>query len=195
MPRLPNNIDDENAIIRAAQTGDLGAFEALVNLYRRRVLAIAYNLVNNRDDAQDIAQNVFIRLYRYLPKFDPKRTFFTWLYQMTVNASYDFLRRNKRLQTVEIDDAEIENVTSGLDSAVRLELTDKLGQLLHALPLDQKTTFILRDVEGLSVKETAEILQQPAGTIKSHLHHARKKLKGMIQQKYPDLIEGSPYEV
>ncbi len=181
---------DEKEIIRRAQHGDVRAFEQLVHHYQQRVLSLAFRMVGDPDGAKDIAQDVFIRLYRFLPQFKPGRNFFTWLYRIVVNVSYDFLKDRGRYKEIPLDD--VAHNTPALitqEKPVR-ELDEIMEQLLETLSSPQKTVFVLREAEGLSGREIAKILDCPEGTVRSHLHHARKHLKYLIEKMYPEFLEG-----
>jgi RNA polymerase sigma-70 factor (ECF subfamily) len=181
---------DEKEIIRLAQHGDVKAFERLVHHYQQRVLSLAFRMVGDPDGAKDVAQDVFIRLYRFLPQFKPGRNFFTWLYRIVVNVSYDFLKNRGRYRGIPLD--EVAQSTPALISQENPvgELDKIMEQLLETLSSPQKTVFILREAEGLSGKEIAGILECPEGTVRSHLHHARKQLKYLFEKMYPEFLEG-----
>ena len=183
--------DDETALIQAAQQGDLEAFEALVKRYQDRVIATAYRLVNQREDAEDIAQEAFVRAFRSLNGFQRERKFYTWLYRIVIHVCWDFLRRQRRFETTSIE------ATPQQDVAAITELpwsdkedADRIMRLIHRLSVPQKTVFLLREVEGFSCKEIAHILDLPAGTVRSHLFYARRQLQEWIRRKYPELLEG-----
>ncbi len=183
--------EEEIALIRAAQNGDLRAFEKLVHQYQQRVVVTAYRLVQNWEDAKDIAQEVFVRVYRSLSGFHRERKFFTWLYRIIINVCWDFLRQQKRFHPTSLNEALAQGAesTASYDIAGR-ETTEKIMELIHQLSTPQKTVFLLREIEGFSCKEIARILQMPAGTIRSHLFHARRILQQMIRKEYPEFLEG-----
>lgn len=180
---------EDRSLIRSAKSGDIQAFEALVKKYQNRVLAVAYRIVGSREDARDVAQDVFIRLYRFLPKFRNGKVFFTWLYRIVLNASYDFLKKENRFRSVPLEGipdipASIQADSTGSDSL------DKVLALTDRLSIPQKTALILREVEDCTCREIARIMECPEGTVRSHLHHARKHLKTMIEKHYPEILEG-----
>ena len=188
--RAANDMDEKEIILRAG-TGDIKAFEKLVSLYQNRVLSLAHRIVGNPDEARDVAQDVFIRLYRFLPKFKPGKNFFTWLYRIVVNASYDFLKKKGRFKMVSLDEVSL-NTPSLIqkEDPSTGELNQIVEQLVEMLSSTQKTVFILRETEELSHGEIAKILNIPQGTVRSHLHHARKHLKQLLEQNYPEFLEG-----
>lgn len=182
---------DESKLVKAAVAGEMGAFEKLVKNHKNLVVSLAFKIVGNPEDAKDVAQTVFLRLFRFLPTFNRKTKFTTWLSRIVINASYDCLRARNRFQTTPIE-SFVENTNLFvLQPENNNELQEKIKKLLNCLSTQQKATFVLRDIHGYSVKETSDILEVSAGTIKSHLHYARKKLKTLLEKHYPDLLEGS----
>lgn len=181
--------------IRAAQQGDLQAFEDIVRRYQQRVLGTAYRLVGNATDAQDVAQEVFVRMFRSLRNFRTEQKFFTWLYRIIVNVCWDFLRREKKFRSTAVE-------TLPQDHAALIHMTDPDGEeglwalhkLAERLSTAQKTTFLLREIEGFSCKEIARILACPTGTVRSHLFHARRNLRELLKKHYPEFLEGSRHE-
>ena len=185
-------MQDEPGLIRRARSGDVQAFELLVRHYQQRVLALACSIVDNPADARDVAQEVFIRVYRFLPSFNLRKRFFTWLYRIVVNCSYDFLKREKRFRHDPLDEAVIDAAVEPGEKRIRDsgELSETISGLLGTLSAPQKTAFILRDVEGLSCKETAAVMNCPSGTVRSHLHFARRRLRDLLKDNYPEFLEG-----
>ena len=186
----------ENEIIRSAQNGNLQAFELLVKEYQTRVVSIAFKIVGSPEDAKDVAQEVFIRLYRFLPRFKKEKQFFSWLYRIVINASYDFLKRGNRYRTVPLEDiSDIKRSTVHHSSGRESELQEIIGELIETLSSPQKTAFILREVEGFSCREISKIMDCPGGTVRSHLHFARKRLKDLVEKHYPEFVEGLNHEM
>jgi len=184
--------DIEKSILTSAQKGDGAAFEKIVLHYQHRVLALACNIAGNPVDAWDIAQEVFIRLYRYLPGFRFQNRFYTWLYRIVVNTSYDWLKQKQRFRTVTLDSiketGQPETVHRTLDC---FDLQEKIMEGLDRMNHLHKTAFILKEVEGLSCKEIANVMECPPGTVRSHLFHARKGLQAHLRINYPELAQMS----
>jgi RNA polymerase sigma-70 factor (ECF subfamily) len=169
----------------------MDAFGALVRMYENRVGAVAFRIVGDRDAALDVAQEVFIRLYRFLPRFNAEKRFFTWLYRIVVNASYDYLRKNHRFQTVPLDDPSFRALSDGSAAdASEDDMRRRIHDLLDLLSVPQRTAFLLREVEGFSCEDIARVMACPAGTVRSHIHLARKKMRMLIEKHYPEYLEG-----
>ncbi|MBN2414839.1 sigma-70 family RNA polymerase sigma factor [bacterium] len=185
-------MQDEPGLIRRAQSGDVQAFEMLVRHYQPRVLSLACSIVDDPADARDVAQEVFIRVYRFLPSFEHRKRFFTWLYRIILNCSYDFLKREKRFRHDPLDEAVIAGEAAPGEGRIRNgDLSEVITGLLGTLSVAQKTAFVLRDVEGLSCKEAAAIMDCPQGTLRSHLHFARRRLRDLLKNNYPEYLEGT----
>ena len=186
--------EDVRELIIRAQEGDQSAFQELVEMYRTRVASIAYSVVGNYEDAKDIAQEVFIKIYRSLGRFDVKKKFFTWLYRLTVNASIDFLRANKKRSHQESIDSEesfaqyadhrdVGDIEGVIEKHERRELFAKIVEDLNP---KQKIAFTLCDLQGESSAAAAKILNCPQATLRWYLHEARKKIRLTVQEKYPE---------
>ena len=175
--------------IRLAGNGDHEAFRNIVQTYEKRVLAVAYRITGNEDDAKDVAQEVFIRLYRFLSKFNPKKCFFTWLYRITVNAGYDCLKKRNRYQAMPLEKMETVMKPQTMNPESESDIRGILYELTNILSTAQKTALILRDFEGFSCQEIAKIMDCPEGTVRSHLHYARKRLKEIIETYYPEFLQ------
>ena len=186
--------DDRNhdwALVRRAQAGEQRAFAELVERYQRKVFAVALGLMKNREDAMDVAQEAFVKVYKYLYHFKGDASFYTWLYRITVNICVDRHRRKAgdMRDQVEFDEI-VENaiapapgmLSSNIDAdpqkaALRAELSIKIQEALNEVPEKHRAILLLREIEGLSYEEIATTLQIPKGTVMSRLFHARKKVQ------------------
>jgi RNA polymerase sigma-70 factor, ECF subfamily len=174
--------DRERHLIQEVQEGSHEAFRELVGMHMRRVYDLAYGFVNDHDDAEDIAQDVFVKVFHSLSTFRYDSGFSTWLYRITANTSFDRLKQRKRLlaRFVPLDGSEAHGaVTTGgtelVDASVRIE------RALHELPTLQRAVVMLRHMEGFSTKQVSDILKCSEGTVKTHLHRGLKKMKKMLQ--------------
>jgi RNA polymerase sigma-70 factor (ECF subfamily) len=184
---------DESDLIREAARGDAGAFEELVLRKRERVVRTAYQITGDLEDARDVAQWVFVRLWKVLRRFDPGRRFDTWLYRITVNAAIDFLREKGPrggLQPLPDDlhvlpAQEAESAERSLDLA---ELQRAFLHLASRLAPKQRAAFVLREIEGLTTAEVARTLGVRESTVRNHLLHARRVLREGLEREYPALV-------
>ncbi len=184
---------DELELIRDASAGDRAAFDELVRLKRERVVRTAYQVTGDLDDALDVAQSVFVRLWQTLGRFDARRRFDTWLYRVTVNAAIDFIRgRGPKgvLQSLPDDPSDLV-AESGPDMESRLDLAAlqrAFSRLAGQLAPKQRTAFVLREIEGLETTEVARVMGVAESTVRNHLFQARKALKAGLERDYPELV-------
>ena len=184
--------DEDLAIVRKVQDGDVDAFDALILKYRERVYSVIYNLTSNREDASDLTQETFIKAFQSINRFKGKSSFFTWLYRIALNTSLTYLRKNKLRRffsfekMVDEDHTEgfIENMTADSDSdkaALMSELQEKLNDAFQKLSVKHRTVVTLFEIDGLSHKEIAEIVGASVGTVRSRLHYAKQFLQGELK--------------
>ena len=192
MAMTASSTQPEIALIRRIQQGDQHAFDRLVELYSTRVYNLAYRMLGNAEDAHDVAQDAFLRVYDALPRFRGDATFSTWLYRIVVNVCHDELGRRKR-RPLTVTDLEPEGedapactefTTTG-ETAEDAVLQQERHRALHAaiaeLPLPFRSVLVLYDLQGFSYDEIAEILRVNLGTVKSRLNRARNMLREKIR--------------
>jgi RNA polymerase sigma-70 factor, ECF subfamily len=177
---------DDRELVRRAQAEDQGAFEELVRRHQHRVVAVAGGILRQREDVEDIAQQVFVKAYFSLKRFDQRAAFSTWLYKITVNECWDLLRKRKVRPLVYESDlsedqarqfgAPEERSTPSPDISDTLEARQKVERLLECLDERDKMMLILKEVEGFAVEEIAEILDLNANTVKVRLFRARRRI-------------------
>jgi len=185
--------DDESLLVGAARGGDVAAFEQLVRRYDRNVFRIAQHITQNREDAEDVVQDAFLKAFQNLGQFQGQSKFYTWLVRIAVNEALMRLRRRRPERMVSLD----EDVQTEEDSMPRevadwapnpeqlytqAELKDILGKTIQGLPHGFRTVFVLRDVEGLSTEETAEALNLSIPAVKSRLLRARLQLRERLNK-------------
>lgn len=185
---------DRADLIEKARNGDAGAFRECIKLYGSRVNAIAYQMVGNGEDARDISQEVFIRLYRSLERFNSDYSFTSWLYRLTANLSIDFLRKNARHRQRSLDEpgntVDIKDRSPGPDdNAESSEFYGAINRLAGELSINQRRVFVLRDLQGFPTEEVAGILKCRSSTVRVHLARARRRIKDALIKHYPDLLE------
>lgn len=187
----------ETELIIRAQNGNISAFEELIYNYDKKVLALALKYVKNQDDARDIYQDVFIRVFRGLKKFQFKSEFSTWLYRIVTNVCLTHKTRSNKREFVSIhseNDEEKENMNSGIEivdiepipdrAVTNTEISEHINSALETLSPRQKMIFILKHYEGYKLKEIAEMLQCGEGTIKKYLFDAVRKMRTQLADLY-----------
>ncbi|HKE33030.1 MAG TPA: sigma-70 family RNA polymerase sigma factor [Candidatus Angelobacter sp.] len=185
----------ELTLVQAAKKGDLEAFSDLVKRYDRNIFRIAQHITHNEDDAQDVVQEAFLKAYQNLDQFQGNSKFYTWLVRIAVNEALMKLRRRRTDRTVSIDeDVETEEGTMPREVADwspnpeqlygQSELSDILKKTIQGLPPGFRTVFVLRDVEGLSTEETAEMLGLSIPAVKSRLLRARLQLRDRLAKYF-----------
>lgn len=179
-------LQDDRALVERCQAGDVAAFEPLVEKYRQRVWRLAYNVLRDREEAWDVAQEAFIRAYQALKSFRGQSAFYTWLFRIVMNVAADRARqraaRGRAFGTEQVPEEDWERVMADRsggpeDSAARTEERERIGRALETLSEDHRTIIMLSDIEGLSYREIADVLNIPMGTVMSRLHNARKRLR------------------
>lgn len=192
----------EGALVRRAQAGDEAAFREVVERYQSKVFSIIHGIVRQRNDVEDIAQQVFAKVYLSLKSFDFRSSLITWIYKITVNECFDFLRKRKvRRLVYESDLSEdevrrMENTEPAVDRHVpadsSLAQRDYVFKLLSRVSEEDRTLLILKEVEGYSVEELAEQTGMNENTIKVKLFRARQKLVRAAQrlERAPGLVAG-----
>jgi len=192
---------DESVLVDAARKGDIGAFESLVKRYDRNVFRIAQHITQNREDAEDVVQDAFLKAYQNLGQFQGQSKFYTWLVRIAVNEALMRLRRRRPERMVSLD----EDVKTEEDSMPREiadwspnpeqqytqgELKDIWSRTIQGLPASFRTVFVLRDVEGLSTEETADALGLSIPAVKSRLLRARLQLRERLNKYFKKRRDG-----
>ena len=193
---MPSTIvrEDEGALVTGAKTGDVAAFEELVNRYERRIFRLAMNITQNREDAEDATQDAFLKSFQHLETFQGQSRFYTWLVRIAVNEALMRLRRRRQKVTsidepVETDDdlmpREIEDWGPTPEQRyATAELNSILSNTIGHLDPMYRAVFLLRDVEQIPTEETAEILGISMSAVKSRLLRSRLKLRAMLSRYF-----------
>jgi len=185
---------EEKSLLIKAKSGDIEAFEQLVEVYEKKVFNIALRMIGNYDDANDIAQEVFIRVYKSLGGFKEQSAFSTWIYRITTNVCLDELRKRKNKKVVYIDedvksdDGEIKRQFEATEPtpeivAEKNYVRQVVNDAIQKLSEEHRTVIILRDIQGFSYEEIAKITKCPEGTVKSRINRARQALKDILSTK------------
>ncbi|HWL86101.1 MAG TPA: sigma-70 family RNA polymerase sigma factor [Polyangiaceae bacterium] len=197
--------EDKQLIVRA-QAGDTAAFRLLVERHQRRAFAIALALVRDENDARELVQDAFLRVFKSLHSFQGTSSFFTWLYRIITNLSIDLLRKPGHNKSSDVDEGRHEEEdqeslfpfvsrvegTDPVDVVRRREIGARLQEALDALPPYHRGVIVMREVEGLSYEEMAQAMGVSKGTIMSRLFHARQKLQRALADCYAEQVGGVP---
>jgi RNA polymerase sigma-70 factor (ECF subfamily) len=192
--RKPLNADStDSQLIELVNEGHTNAFSALVLRYRDRVFSVVYNMTSNREDANDVTQDVFVKAFQNIHRFQQKSTFFTWLYRIAVNTTISFIKKNRNRQFFSLENFEEEGISGKLAEILSSrkhsrrelmlhELQEKLNEALQKLSVKHRTTVVLFEIEGLSHKDIGEILNCSEGTVRSRLHYAKNELQNYMKE-------------
>jgi RNA polymerase sigma-70 factor (ECF subfamily) len=194
--------EEDRALIAKAQAGDMGAFRQLVERHQRRAFAIALALVRDENDARELVQDAFLRVFKNLAGFQGGSSFFTWLYRIITNLSIDLIRKPGR-QTTDLEEARLESDDGAdldlpflgridgadpVDVVRRGEIAARLQTALDALPSYHRAVIVMREIDGLSYEEMAQAMNVSKGTIMSRLFHARQKLQRALADCYKEQV-------
>ena len=183
----------DSQLVKLTRKGSESAFKELVERYQGRAYWVAFNMLRNREEAIDISQEAFLRVYRSLDRFDIKRKFYTWLYQIVANLSIDRLRRKSVSKSVSLE--SVGDMDGGHDrpgaGAERQELREKVREVIDKLAPKYKAVVTLRDIEGLSCKEIAQIVGTTHATVRWRLHRARMIFRKLWEQEETRRTAGS----
>jgi RNA polymerase sigma-70 factor, ECF subfamily len=194
---------DDLTLVKRVRDGDQRAFKLLVERYQRKVYAVALGMLKDKDEAMDVSQEAFVKVYKYLDHFKGDSSFYTWLYRITVNICIDVMRRKGSSggQMEEFDESVATDLgearigalgsrlgTNPQKSALRRELAEKIQEALASVPEKHRAILLLREVEGMSYEDLSRTLDIPKGTVMSRLFHARAKVQKILSE-YLELDE------
>jgi RNA polymerase sigma-70 factor (ECF subfamily) len=188
--RLPENIPTQipgslARLIERAAAGDLVAFEEIMKHSEKRVMRMTWRMLGNEADARDAAQEVFLRVYKYLGRFKQDQPFFAWVYQITLNVCRDIAKKRQQYNTQFIsleNDNEAASVVSdnqadAEETLIRVQERELMLRAIATLPERERAAILLRDLEGLSTEEVAHIMKSTATTVRSQISSARQKIR------------------
>jgi RNA polymerase sigma-70 factor (ECF subfamily) len=184
--------ENDKKLVEDALRGDENAFRSLLEKYEHAVYSICLRMVRNREDARDLAQDAFVRVFRMLRKYDPRYAFSTWLYKITSNLCIDYLRK-RRLPLVALDEPlsgkegefqrQVESPGANPEEKLmKVEAVKMLEDAIQALPPHYRLMILLRHQEELSYEEIAATLEVPIGTVKARIHRARSMLRSILEE-------------
>lgn len=176
----------EMELISRCQQGDQDALKEIFDLYHKKVYRIAYGVVRQREDALDIVQEVFIKLFRSIKNFKGKSHFYTYLYRMAMNTAIDHARKMKKSPALSLNEDGAFEPSDGIEKRperilLDKELEERVKLAMEKLPKDQRAALIFREVEGFSYQEMAEAMGCSIGTVMSRLHYGRKRMQELLK--------------
>jgi RNA polymerase sigma-70 factor (ECF subfamily) len=183
---LPGNSTGERdaaleLLIKSAASGDAAAFEQIMINSQQRVISLTWRILGNQEDARDATQEVFLRVYKYLNRYNPEQDFFGWLYRITVNVCRDIERKRRRsadqLTAAEGEFEEVCTSENQEDQAYLAQRREMIKRAIAALPGKERMSLVLRDLEGLTTEEVASIMNTRPATIRVQISSARAKIK------------------
>jgi RNA polymerase sigma-70 factor (ECF subfamily) len=186
MPKdTEKNID--YALMRAIQKGDMVAFSSMVDRYKNRLLNVIGRMLSSPEEAEDIVQETFVRVYQHRQSFNFKHCFSTWIYTIALNLARNELRKRKKFKFFEISEMQGNEKEFAVDAKIPSRLPQVLDKAIRGLPEKYRIAFILRDVEEMPYEEVARVLGVPLGTVKSRVNRARLMLRDKLQPKMEEV--------
>jgi len=190
-PQQPETPDEE--LVLKSQQGDIHAFDELVERYHGKIYGLTYNMTSNREDAEDLTQEVFMKAFQALPRFKGKSSFYTWLYRIAVNKTINYRKKRNKKRAMSLDqfDNEIKlddvyhdltSKGSPLRNLSLSELQKKLNEAMQTLSEKHRTVVVLHDMQGVPHEEIAKMVGASVGTIRSRLFYARRQLQAELTE-------------
>src|ERR1044071_661629 len=192
MPTTPVVEIDDRQLVQTIREGDADAFETPVRRKTSKVYALCYRIIGNAEDAKDISQLVFLKLWENLEKYDPHYTFDTWLYRMVTNVAIDFMRNKQSRDNAVNSNLRLVKTEADAEQGVvvqRKEVENVFNDVSSVLSPKQKTIFIMNQMEDLPSAEIAKILGCRESTVRNHLFNARKAMQQQLQKRYPEYAQ------
>ncbi|PYQ61932.1 MAG: hypothetical protein DMF58_03185 [Acidobacteria bacterium] len=180
---------DDRQLVRTIRDGDGEAFEHLVRRKTSKVYSLCYRIIGNAEDAKDIAQLVFIKLWENLEKYDPAYAFDTWLYRIVTNVAIDFMRNKQSRENAVNSNLRLVKTSTDAEQGVivqRKEIEQVFNAVSSVLSPKQKTIFVMREMDDLPSSEIAKILGCRESTVRNHLFNARKLMQQQLKKRFPE---------
>jgi len=182
---LYNTIESDETLIKRVKKGDCDAFCPLVERYKMPLYKVMYRMVYNRDDAEDLVEEAFVKAFRAISRFEIGRPFYAWLCRIAVNNAINYIRKERRVQVQPIETLEYKLVAkkgNPVEMTRQKLLQERIASAMAKLPEDYRTILVLRVEEEFSYDEISKILKIPKGTVMSRLARARQKLKELFKE-------------
>jgi len=192
MPTISSVEPDDRQLVQTIRAGDTDAFETLVRRKTTKVYALCYRVIGNAEDAKDISQLVFLKLWENLEKYDPQYAFDTWLYRMVTNVAIDFMRNKQSRDNAVNSNLRLVKTAADAEQNVvvqRKEIEGIFNDVAASLSPKQKTIFVMNQMEDLPSAEIAKILGCRESTVRNHLFNARKLMQQQLQKRYPEYAQ------
>jgi len=192
IPMNPAVEVDDRQLVQTIREGDTEAFELLVRRKTTKVYALCYRIIANAEDAKDISQLVFLKLWENLEKYDPQYAFDTWLYRMVTNVAIDFMRNKQSRENAVNSNLRLVKTSADAEQGVvvqRKEVENVFNDVSSVLSPKQKTIFIMNQMEDLPSAEIAKVLGCRESTVRNHLFNARKLMQAQLQKRYPEYAQ------
>ena len=194
----PNRKEDA-LLVEQIRAGDTGAYRELVEKYQSRIYAMVCGMVRDREEAQDLTQDAFVKAFKNLDRFRLESSFYTWLYRIASNVSIDWLRKKKRRGYEEFDEGIAARESGGTINPIhqkqspgkeleRSRLKDRIFDAMETLTPEHRQIILLCEVEGYSYKEISDVMGIPEGTVMSRLFYARRKLQGLLKADMEEAV-------
>jgi RNA polymerase sigma-70 factor (ECF subfamily) len=180
---------DDRQLVESIRSGDTSSFEQLVRRKTSKVYSLCYRIIGNAEDAKDISQLVFIKLWENLGKYDPHFAFDTWLYRMVTNVAIDFLRNKQSRENAINSNLRLVRTSSDAEQGVvvqRKEIENVFNAVSAVLSPKQKTIFVMREMDDLPSSEIAKVLGCRESTVRNHLFNARKLMQQQLKKRFPE---------
>lgn len=189
----PTPRDEDAGLVRKAQNGELAAYDELVVKYSPRLYGMVYHMTSNKEDTHDLLQEIFAKAFRALPKFRGNSSFYTWIYSIATNMTFNFLKKRKRRAAWSLDhlDSGIQNDEAMVDLGYAAnprhqsdvnELQKKLNEAMQSLSKDHRAVVTMYDIQGIPHAEISRILRISEGTVRSRLFYAHRQLQGHLEE-------------
>ncbi len=170
-------------LMRSIQNGDMVAFNEMVGRYRNRLMNVIGRMLSSVEEAEDVVQETFIRVYQHRQSFNFQHCFSTWIYTIGLNLARNELRRRKKFKFTEISEMKGNEKELAVDAKVPSRLPEVLNAAIKTLPEKYKAAFLLRDVQEMPYEEVAQVLEVPLGTVKSRVNRARLMLRDKLHPR------------
>jgi RNA polymerase sigma-70 factor (ECF subfamily) len=192
IPTTPAAEPDDRQLVETIRGGDADAFETLVRRKTSKVYALCYRVIGNAEDAKDISQLVFLKLWENLEKYDPQYAFDTWLYRMVTNVAIDFMRNRQSRDNAVNSNLRLVKTAAEAEQGVviqRKEVENVFNEVSNVLSPKQKTIFVMNQMDDLPSAEIAKILGCRESTVRNHLFNARKLMQQQLKKRFPEYAQ------